>query len=149
MAITKFDGQYAFLSNFFECSILYNGILYYSAECAFQAQKTLDEIERRTISMLQPGKAKRAGRKVNLRPDWNEVRQQEMYNIVLAKFSQNSKLTGLLLSTGNEELIEGNYWHDNFWGNCSCAKCASNSGLNNLGKTLMQVRDVLRAATMN
>ena len=46
----------------------------------------------------------------------------------------------MLLSTGDQELIEGTWWHDKFWGICICTKCA-NKGDNNLGKILMTVRE--------
>ena len=44
--INVFDGEYAFLSNFYECEVTYNGLSYKNSEAAFHAQKTLDETER-------------------------------------------------------------------------------------------------------
>lgn len=49
---------------------------------------------------------------------------------------KDEQLKEMLLSTGNADIIEGNYWHDNFWGQCSCEKCVG-KGKNNLGKILM------------
>ena len=46
-------------------------------------------------------------------------------------------------TTGDAELIEGNTWHDNYWGVCSCSKC-NGRGKNRLGKLLMKVREELR-----
>ena len=46
-----------------------------------------------------------------------------------------------LLATGNEELIEGNFWCDNTWGNCLCAECQDIPGRNMLGMLLMKVRE--------
>ena len=46
----------------------------------------------------------------------------------------------MLLATGGEELIEGNWWHDNFFGVCTCGPC-DGKGKNNLGKILMRVRE--------
>ena len=40
-------------------------------------------------------------------------------------------------------LIEGNTWHDNYWGDCSCNRCKSKSGENMLGILLMELRDKL------
>lgn len=145
--IDVFHGaKYGFLSNFHKCSIIYHGIRYNHSEGAFQAQKTLDEQKRREISMLDPGRAKSTcGRhgSITLRPDWEEVKDNLMYEIVLAKFTQNKDLKEKLLDTGDAELIEGNTWHDNYWGNCTCNKCKNIDGQNNLGKILMRVRKEL------
>ena len=60
-----------------------------------------------------------------------------MYEIVLAKFSQNEYLKRRLLETGNALLIEGNDWGDTYWGVCN------GRGKNKLGKILMRVRTEL------
>lgn len=136
--IKVFDGEYAFLSNFYERKVEYNGITYGSSEAAFQAQKTKNTEERLQFATLTPMQSKRKGRKVALRSDWEEVKLAEMYHIVLAKFTQNPDLAEMLIATGDEELVEGNYWHDTFWGVCE------GEGLNYLGKILMKVREELR-----
>lgn len=41
---------------------------------------------------------------------WEEIKIDIMYQIVLAKFSQNKRLKQDLLSTGKAELVEGNNW---------------------------------------
>jgi ribA/ribD-fused uncharacterized protein len=87
-----------------------------------------------------PREAKRMGRKVNLRVDWEEHKKGVMLKVVRLKFRQSKKLFHQLLATGKEELIEGNFWHDNVWGNCLCPKCRHIPGQNLLGKLLMQVR---------
>ena len=145
--IDLFDGEYAFLSNFYLCKVTYNGIEYKHSEGAFQAQKTLNEQERAYIASLSPGQSKRkAGRHgvISLRADWEEVKDQIMYEVVLAKFKQNPDLREKLLNTGNAILIEGTTWHDNYWGNCTCDRCANKFGRNQLGKTLMKVREELK-----
>ena len=142
--INKFDGEYAFLSNFYECPITYDGITYTNSEAAFHAHKTLNEEERKQFAALDPSAAKKLGRKITLRSDWEEVKTKIMYEICLAKFSQNEDLKAKLLATGDEYLEEGNYWHDNCWGNCSCEKCKDITGENRLGKILMEIREELR-----
>lgn len=136
--IDSFDGNYSFLSNFYNCVLMYDGLVYTSAEAAFQAAKTLTEIERLEFTQLPPNKAKRLGRRAKLRPDWEQVKDQVMYDVVRAKFEQNSVLRLPLLATGTAELVEGNWWKDTYWGVCNGV------GQNKLGKILMRVREELR-----
>ena len=139
MAIDCFDGKYAFLSNFYERPVSFLGITYQNSEAAFQAQKTLDEELKLKFADLPPNKAKRLGRLIELRPDWEEVKNDVMYQICRIKFFTNKDLAQALLDTGEEELIEGNYWNDTYWGVCNGV------GKNQLGKTLMRIRDELYA----
>ena len=135
--INKFEKEYFFLSNFYPCHIEYEGLKYNSVEAAFQAAKTLDIHARKQFCNLVPNIAKKQGRKVKLRSDWEQVKKDIMFELVTKKF-QDEHLKQMLLSTGNEELIEGNYWHDTYWGVCN------GIGQNNLGKILMQVRKNLQ-----
>lgn len=147
--IDEFEGKYRFLSNFFPCVIEYEGITYPSTEHAYQAAKTLNQEHRQMIAdMPTPGKAKKAGQIVEVREDWNEIKFWIMYDICKLKFIQ-PEFEEKLLSTGNVELIEGNYWHDNVWGVCTCSNCPG-EGTNLLGKVLMRIRTefiVARAIT--
>ena len=106
--IDQFKGKYYFLSNFSSYPVRYNGLTYKNSEAAFQAQKVTDSKLRESFTHLPPNKAKAKGRRVHLRSDWEEVKDQIMYEIVLAKFSQNEYLKRRLLETGNALLIEGN-----------------------------------------
>ena len=144
MVINKFDGEYEFLSNFYECDVTYNGITYTNSEAAFHAQKTLDETERMQFSKLNPSQSKKIGRKINLRKDWENVKTNIMYEVCFAKFSQNKDLKEKLLNTGDAYLEEGTWWHDNCWGNCYCDKCKNIVGENRLGKILMRIREELK-----
>lgn len=148
MIINEFKGQYAFLSNFHTSKIDTAYGCFLSAEHLFQAAKTssLDEKEKIRLA-ASPGRAKRLGRKVALRPKWEHVKPDIMLAVVQAKFNQNPYLAEKLLDTGDAELIEGNNWHDNEWGNCNCPKCQDVLGDNLLGITLMQVRAELRGAS--
>lgn len=136
--INEFKGNYFFLSNFYIAPVTYNGLTFQSNEAAFQAQKTLNEGQRRKFTRLAPSNAKKKGKNVPLREDWEKIKDKIMYEICLAKFSQNEDLKKCLLNTGNEELIEGNTWHDTYWGICN------RRGKNKLGKILMRVREELR-----
>lgn len=81
-----------------------------------------------------------------------EVKDDAMYQVEKAKFMQDEKLKKQLLATGDEELVEENTWHDNYWGICICNKCMQarahcnydESTSNQLGKILMKVREELR-----
>lgn len=81
--------------------------------------------------------AKREGYKVKLRENWEDIKIDVMYQIVLAKFSQNEFLKQKLIATGREWLEEGNTWGDRTWGTVD--------GVDNnyLGKVLMAVQSVL------
>ena len=142
--INGFDAEYTFLSNFYGCSVVYRGLKFLNTEAAFQAAKCLNEAEAREFCFLPPNQAKRLGRRVTLRPDWEAVKYDIMLEIVRCKFTQNVELQAKLLATGDEELVEGNWWHDNTWGNCSCDRCIDKEGKNWLGNILMQVRDEIR-----
>ena len=136
--IDNFRGNYYFLSNFYPVAIRYNWMVYGNAEAAFQAQKVLTDAERRPFISMSATNAKKYGRKVKLRPDWEDVKLVVMYDIVLAKFTQNPSLKEMLIATGNAELVEGNTWGDRYWGVCN------GTGSNYLGKILMAVREQLR-----
>lgn len=132
--IDSFQGQYRFLSNFYPCTIVYEGIEYQTTEHAYQAAKTLDIERRKYISQLEtPGHAKRAGKNVKLRSDWENVKSQVMYDICKLKFSK-PQFAEKLKGTGSQELVEGNTWNDTYWGVCR------GRGKNTLGKILMQIR---------
>lgn len=137
--IDKFDGTaFRFLSNFYPARVVYEGIEYPTSEHAYQAAKTLDIFQRQNVAMLRtPAEAKRYGKAVSMRPDWDDVKVDVMEEIVYAKFTQNENLMHMLVLTEDMPLIEGNSWGDTFWGVCDGV------GENNLGKILMRVRDRL------
>lgn len=137
--IDNFYGEYRFLSNFWPSPIELDRMIYPTVEHAFQAAKTDNRPERERIAALPtPGSAKRAGRKVALRPDWEHVKVAVMEDLVRRKFS-DPDLAARLLATGAEELVEGNTWNDCFWGVCR------GQGRNELGQILMKVRAELLA----
>ena len=133
--ITSFRGKYDFLSNFYPCFVYLDGERYSSVERAFQAAKTLDKSERKQFQLCPTnGEAKRRGRHIKLRNDWETVKYDVMYNLLKSKFSSNESLKTRLLSTGNAYLEESNNHGDRIWGT------VKGVGENNLGKLLMQVR---------
>lgn len=107
--ITRFRDEYAFLSNMYACPVtMPDGLTYASAETAFQAYKSSELSIRKQMKDLPGRDAKRQGRKLPLRKDWNEIRVAVMTTAVLEKFSQNENLKQKLLATKNIELIEEN-----------------------------------------
>lgn len=138
--IDSFFGDYSFLSNFHIALVTYNGLCYPSAEAAFQAQKCVTDKERKQFCKFSPSEAKYYGRMVNLRADWEDVKEHIMEDIVRAKFTQNQYLGDWLLDTGDAELIEGNNWGDTTWG----VDIKTKKGKNLLGKILMKIRDELK-----
>lgn len=137
--IDKFEGEFHFLSNFYPAYLLYEGVVWPTSEHAYQAMKTDDENQRLNMAMLDtPAEAKRYGRSVAMRRDWDTVKVDIMEEIVRCKFTQNENLKEMLLATEDLELVEGNTWNDTFWGVCN------GKGENNLGKVLMRIREELK-----
>lgn len=152
--IQKFEGRWSFLSNFYPCEIEHQGIKYPSVEHYYVALKVNDQQLingkyytpgdfREMISKIEhPGVVKKIGSKIKLRSNWDDKKFTTMEWGVREKF-KNPKLAGMLVDTGDVQIIEGNLWHDNFYGQCLCDKCKG-SGKNKLGKLLMQIRDELK-----
>jgi ribA/ribD-fused uncharacterized protein len=139
-AIIHFKDDYFFLSNFYNCDIVYEGISYKSAEAAFQAQKCIDDNKKLEFSALSAGQAKKLGKEIELRKDWNDIRVDIMKSVVRTKFDQHPELQEQLVATGDRCLIEVNVWHDKFWG------VSSGKGRNMLGRILMDLRKEYKEA---
>ena len=139
MKITTFRMDNRFLSNFWTPAyVKYDDMWFDSVELAYVAAKTLNMDHRKIIQNMKPGEAKRYGRQLVMRPDWDQVKYEIMLDLVRQKF-QNNLLRQKLIDTGDADLEEGNTWHDQYWGVCNCGKCKG-TGENMLGKILMQVR---------
>lgn len=138
--IIEFRNEYNFLSNFFEYPIIYKDKEYKTVEHLYQSFKTTDMKERERIRLLPyPGMAKKQGRLLKVREDWGNIKIAVMKLCIDLKFG-DLNMAILLLETKNKKLIEGNLWHDTFWGCCMCKRCCG-VGENNLGKLLMNKRD--------
>jgi ribA/ribD-fused uncharacterized protein len=138
--IDSFKGEYRWLSNFYLAEVVLDGFVYPSSEHAYQAAKTLNLEERRAILSMSVSEAKKAGRKVTMRSDWEDIKLDVMLRLLRQKFA-HPELRSKLLATGDAELVEGNWWNDTFWGVCRGV------GQNNLGKLLMVVREECRQAS--
>lgn len=140
--INSFKKEYYFLSNMYSCKVEFGDFVFNSSEAAYQAQKSTTQAE--MFTKLSGRDSKILGRKMLLPDNWEETKYEKMERIVKAKFTQNSDLREKLLATGDAKLIEGNYWHDNYWGDCNCTKCKDIVGKNCLGEILMKIRDELK-----
>lgn len=137
--ITHFKGHYDFLSNFHSSKVTYAGVEYPTIEHAYQASKTLDTAQQEKIRLAEsPAKAKKLGKRVTLRSDWDAVKVDIMRGLIEQKFKEGTGLAMALLWTGDEELVEKNWWGDDFWG-----VTYNGVGQNWLGKLLMERRKQL------
>lgn len=136
--IKGFFGEYRFLSNFEQTPVYFEGRLYPATENAYMAAKTLDLAVREVFLDIEPKEAKKLGRKIILRPDWEQVKFDVMLSINVDKYYRNLDLRAKLLATGAKYLEETNHWQDVIWGVCD------GQGWNMLGQTLMNVRTLFR-----
>lgn len=136
--ISEFQGEFRFLSNFWPAKVSLDGLTYPTVENAYQAAKTTSD-SRKEFQHCSPGLAKRLGRVVRIRDDWDSIKLIVMKDLIAQKFADNT-LGYRLLLTGTRELIEGNSWGDTFWGVCN------GKGENHLGRILMERRSELNAA---
>ena len=147
--IESFSGRYNFLSNFYPAKIEHQGITYPTVEHYYVSMKVKNDqqIDGKFITyidcreliakMPNPARVKQFGKIIKVRRDWDDVKLDIMLWGVREKF-KHTDLKDLLLSTGDQELVEGNTWNDTYWGICR------GEGQNNLGKILMKVRMELR-----
>lgn len=135
----KTNEDYGFMSNYYKARFFIYGRWWPSVEHPYQAKKCYKLEEFDAIWQTVRSKdARELGQKIEMRPDWAEVRADVMYECVLAKFLQHKDLRDQLIDTGNEELIEDSP-ADWYWG------CGNDgTGQNMLGKILMKVRSELQ-----
>ena len=136
--INDFHGENFFLSNFFPQSFVCEGMTWRSAEHAYQAAKAESKEDMLAVKMCATaGQAKKMGRKIRIRYDWDQIKVDVMRNILKAKFG-DAELAVKLVGTGDAELIEGNNWCDKTWG--CVLENGEWEGRNLLGRLLMEVR---------
>jgi N-glycosidase YbiA len=142
MAIFFFNpnGPCGDLSNFSNHGVEMEGLFWPTVEHYYQAQK-FDYPEHQEIfrSACTPHQAKRLSRTTSLpmKSNWDQIKDEIMFEAILMKFKTHKGPRDLLLSTGNTVLIEkspGDY----YWG---CGY--DGTGKNKLGLLLTKVRTIL------
>lgn len=138
--IKEFQGKYRWLSNFWPVQIKYNNRLYSSVEHAYMSSKShSSEWKDFCVLELDPRIVKKASNEVALRTDWEEVKENIMFELTQLKY-QNTLLRKKLLKTADIHIQEGNNWNDIFWG----VDIATKEGENKLGKIIMNVRNEIK-----
>lgn len=139
--INSFTGKYSFLSNFYPSPITIGGRTFQTVEHWYQANKATNETDfKKIMTAKSPSIAKFLGRSISIRPDWEDIKLEIMRVGLSAKFARPDMKENLRL-VSDYSFVEGNNWHDNYWGNCTCVRCASIDGQNMLGVMLSLVRD--------
>jgi len=145
-----FTGEWELLDNFAATPVVVDigrGLMKYpTSEHAYAAAKAAALTDHNNIRAFNdPGRAKLLGRRVDLRSDWDDVKFQTMWNILLAKFDQHPEVVRVLLATEERRIFEGNTWDDDIWGVLRL-KPRGNlwQGRNALGQMLMEIRGLIR-----
>jgi len=134
--INSFTGKYSFLSNMYPHSAIGKSVEHY-----FQAAKsTSAEDYQYVVDAVDGYEARARGKKILMRDDWSECKEDVMFNELGVKFYVYPSMQKMLLDTGDEELVEGNTWGDRYWG----VDVRTGIGENKLGKMLMQIREEIK-----
>jgi ribA/ribD-fused uncharacterized protein len=142
--ILGFFGDYRFLSNYHQCPVYFEGLLYPSSENAYMAAKTLDTNQRREFQTIDPKEAKDLGRRIKLRTDWESIKFDVMLAVCFDKFYRNKTIRQKLIDTGSAHLEETNHWNDTLWGTDEFRV-----GQNNLGIILMNLRTLFTSRNIS
>lgn len=141
--------QYGCFSNFYRAPIKIDGVVWPTTEHFYQAQKaTHPELQQAIRFAETPKIAAKMGRGIApdfFRKDWEEIKYKVMLYACEAKFRQHPNLKQILLSTGDQEIVEwteGTPLADSVWGNAKDKD--GNPGKNLLGKVLMELRTKFR-----
>lgn len=132
--IRSFTGSNRWLSNFY---IEPDGT---HVEGEYQSSKCANPNDKTRFIGLSPGAAKRLGRAIEIRKDWNAIKNLVMFELVLNKFRAHPDLADKLIATGDALLEEGNSWGDVYWGTYN------GHGDNILGKILMITRNIINGS---
>lgn len=138
--IDSFSEENFFLSNLYPSPMVVDGKFYQTVEHAFHACKAKNDEDAKLVRECESAiQAKRLGRQMPVRDDWEEVQIAVMRRLLLVKFCSNRQLVKKLLDTGDRKIVYSNNDGDWYWGQYE------GNGHNNIGILLMEVRSILRA----
>ena len=138
--IPEFKGKYRWLSNFYPCSILYHGNMFRSVEHAYQSAKSSNPMWINfCLNTEDPGIVKTKSNTLEYDKEIWKTKSLKIMELLLTQKFNMEPFRSLLLDTVEEELQEGNTWHDTFWG----VDIKTGHGQNHLGKSIMLIRDRL------
>lgn len=141
-------------SNWYMSKFEMDDVEFNCAEQAMMYYKAIlfndDEAADKVMKATSPREQKALGRSVKNfdQTVWESKREDIMFDILFAKFSQNEHLKDALLKTGDRILVEASPY-DRIWGiglseyDVRAADETKWQGLNLLGKTLNRVRETL------
>ena len=137
--------EYSWLSNMTLVNIPLKGIIYPSVEHAYMSEKSHDKSWKQLCSQknISGKQIKNFSKTIELRSDWENVKLLVMEYCLREKFKQEP-FKSKLIATGNENIQEGNYWGDVFYG--VDLKQTPNIGENHLGRLIMKIRDEITNA---
>lgn len=146
-----FCSKESYLSNFYATRVVINGETFSSSEQAYQFSKAIicerEDIAKFIKQCNDPVKIKHQGDRVEVKKKWENQKLNVMKCIVTGKFLQNQEIRDKLINTGSSELYECTT--NTFWGtgwridSPQWITTANFPGDNQLGKILMEVRDLI------
>lgn len=149
--ITQFRGEYSWLSNFFPVDVILHPedlnepIIFPSVENAYQAGKCSNSKDMLNFVDITPAEAKKLSRLKKYKmiqfkktTDFELFKLELMYDLLIQKYNIEP-FKSLLIATDNCNIIEGNYWGDEFYG----VDLRTNKGKNHLGQMIMNIREKL------
>lgn len=137
MKVKGFRGEYRWLSNFYKSPVTLWGVKFDTVEQAYQASKCSNRSDwDMMVGCKTPGDAKRKGRLITIRPDFESIKLDIMYQLLFLKFS-DPYFKNKLIRIKDYYIEETNWWGDTYWGVCNGV------GENNLGKLIMKIAKAL------
>jgi ribA/ribD-fused uncharacterized protein len=140
--VPSFRNELFFLSNMYPSPFIVGTTTYKTSEHFFQAYLTENYADFQAVLDAPDGwAAKRVAKKLRRCASYKNIRIAVMAQALMFKFLAHSDILQKLLSCRDDQLIETNNWHDNFWGCCVCAMCEPLPKQNKLGELLKLTRN--------
>ena len=142
--ISEFQNEYRWLSNFAPVIVVHDEVEYPSVEHAYMSAKSDETVWKEFCAAadINPKWVKKLSTLIVVKSDWEVMKLDIMKSCLVQKYHTEPYRTKLL-KTGDQCIQEGNNWGDKFWGVC----LETNTGENNLGKLIMEIRESLAASS--